>query len=162
MSTDALDIGAGDVAHHLRFSRLLTSTIEVFDETVLASSQLIARSPLAIDPYGNFSRAVRHTMHECFHHVFLQLTPRMKTKDFQLVLHLQHVLTLTLRLLRILDLSHDECVSIALGAYFHDIGKLYLDDALLNKTTALTPDEYGLIQQHSAFGVDILSPYLAS
>jgi HD-GYP domain-containing protein (c-di-GMP phosphodiesterase class II) len=150
------------VAHHFRYSRLLTSSLEVYDEPGSATSTLSVRPPLAADPVVNFSRTARRALHERFQHVFLQLTPRMKAKDPQLYTHSQRVLSLTLRLLRVLDLSQDEVVAIALAAYFHDIGKLYLDDALLMKTTALTPDEFGQIQQHSAFGVDLLVPYLSS
>ncbi|HEV2581724.1 MAG TPA: HD-GYP domain-containing protein [Ktedonobacteraceae bacterium] len=162
MSTDTPEISAGSVAHHFRYTRLLATSLDVYTDSVPAASALSVRPPLAVDPVANFSRAVRRAMHERFQHIFLQLTPRMKAKDPQLYTHSQRVLSLTLRLLRILDLSQDEIVSIALAAFFHDIGKLYLDDALLAKTTPLTPDEYGMIQQHSAFGVDLLAPYLTS
>ena len=39
---------------------------------------------------------------------------------------------------------------------FHDLGKVVLPDAILLKSTALTPDEWGIMCTHSSLGHDIL------
>jgi HD-GYP domain-containing protein (c-di-GMP phosphodiesterase class II) len=162
MSMDVSGTGAGSATHQVSIARLLTTYVDIPEEHHPASSVLAGRSSHTVDAGVNFSRSVRRALHEHFQNVFMQLTPRMKAKDIQLYTHSQRVLTLVLRLLRVLDLAQDEVVAIALAAYFHDIGKLYLDDALLNKAAPLTADEYEMIQQHSAFGVDLLSPYVPS
>lgn len=162
MSLDISSTGTGNAAHRLQYTRLLASHLDIREEYIPALPELPAPLSARVDASVRFSRAVRRTLHERFQQLFLQLIPHMKAKDIQLYTHSQRVLTLTLRLLRVLDLSQNEVLNIALAAFFHDIGKLQIEDTILNKATMLTPDEYGLIQQHTAFGVDLLSPYLSS
>lgn len=102
---------------------------------------------------------LRQTLRQQYLEIYKDLTPEMQAKDQQLYLHSQRVLSLTLRLLRLLDLSREEAEAIALAAFFHDIGKLLIDDALLQKPGALTYEEFTVIQQHPALGVGILSEY---
>ena len=162
MSMEIAGAGTGSATPHVSLASLLTTYAANPEELLPAPSVIPRRSPHKIDAGAKFSRNVRRTLHERFQNVFLQMTPRIKAKDIELYTHSQRVLASTLRLLRVLDLSREEIVAIALAAYFHDIGKLYIEDALLSKPTALTADEYEMIQQHSAFGVDLLSPYIAS
>ena len=44
------------------------------------------------------------------------------------------------------------------GAFLHDIGKIGIDDAILKKTSELTPEEYAAMKTHSAIGRSILDP----
>lgn len=162
MSMDLSGTGAGSAAQHMSVARLLTTFADAPARQLRATNILTDSSARTTDAVAKFSRSVRRSLHERFQNVFMQLTPRMKAKDVQLYMHSQRVLSQALRLLRVLDLSHEEVLSIGLAAYFHDIGKLFISDTLLNKTTALTPDEYAMIQQHSAFGIDLLSPYIPS
>lgn len=141
---------------------LLTTYTDTAEEHLHASSVLPGRLPGAPDAGAKFARNVRRALHERFQNVFIQLTPRIKAKDVQLYTHSQRVLTLTLRMLRVLDFSREEVLAIALAAYFHDAGKLFIEDALLRKAAALTIDEYEMIQRHPAFGVDLLSSYIPS
>jgi putative nucleotidyltransferase with HDIG domain len=46
--------------------------------------------------------------------------------------------------------------TIYLGGLLHDIGKIGVDDVVLNKPGALTPEEYDQIKQHPQLGFDIL------
>jgi putative nucleotidyltransferase with HDIG domain len=47
--------------------------------------------------------------------------------------------------------------AIDTAALLHDVGKLGIPDALLNKPGPLTPDEYDLVKEHAVIGADILS-----
>ena len=47
---------------------------------------------------------------------------------------------------------------LRLGAAFHDIGKLGIPEATLNKRGALTDEERELLQQHTVIGERILAP----
>ncbi|MGE0141183.1 MAG: HD domain-containing phosphohydrolase [Ilumatobacteraceae bacterium] len=53
---------------------------------------------------------------------------------------------------------------LGLGAVLHDVGKLGIDDAVLNKAGRLTPDEYEHIKAHAVIGERLVvgSPILAS
>ncbi|HLL80302.1 MAG TPA: HD domain-containing phosphohydrolase [Ktedonobacteraceae bacterium] len=105
---------------------------------------------------------VRHALHRRYLEIFTGLTPLLWAKDRQLYLHSRRLLSLTIAFSRILDLSDEEIIPIALASYFHDVGKLAIDDAVLSKTTALTQAEYTILQQHPAHGANMLSQYAST
>ncbi|MEA2646278.1 MAG: hypothetical protein QOE92_1361, partial [Chloroflexota bacterium] len=58
---------------------------------------------------------------------------------------------------RRLVLSADDVRIAELGALLHDIGKIGIKDAILNKPARLTPDEYTEIKAHCEIGYELLS-----
>ena len=54
-------------------------------------------------------------------------------------------------------LSPDEIRRVQLGALLHDIGKIGIPDAILNKPSALTEEEWVIMRTHSVLGASILS-----
>ncbi|GAC1565370.1 MAG: hypothetical protein NVS3B14_02850 [Ktedonobacteraceae bacterium] len=104
-----------------------------------------------------FERKLRSTLNERFHDLLVELSPQMQARSPQLYIHAQKTLSHTARLVHMLDLSEEEQITIALAAFFHDIGKLEIDEALLNKTTPLTPQEFAIIKHHPAYGANILN-----
>lgn len=50
------------------------------------------------------------------------------------------------------ELPERELAVLSVGALFHDIGKSGLPQELLDKPSALTPDEYKIIQWHTTLG----------
>src|ERR687895_2087078 len=62
---------------------------------------------------------------------------------------------------RFLGLDGDMLRQIELGGHVHDIGKIGVREAVLNKPGPLTPDEYEHIMTHPVVGWRILSPLLA-
>jgi ribonuclease P protein subunit RPR2 len=55
-----------------------------------------------------------------------------------------------------LELSPIQREALELGALLHTIGEVRLPDAVLHKVGPLTPDERHLVEQHPAWGVEIL------
>lgn len=53
---------------------------------------------------------------------------------------------------RALGLNTDDLVAIERGAYLHDVGKIAVPDAILQKPSALTPEEFRVLQQHAVIG----------
>lgn len=53
--------------------------------------------------------------------------------------------------------SEEECNEIHLIALLHDVGKIGIPDAIINKTGKLTDEEYDIIKTHPAVGGEILS-----
>ncbi len=49
-------------------------------------------------------------------------------------------------------------VHIGMAGLFHDVGKIYIPDAILCKTTPLTPQEWEVIKQHPYHSFRIVSP----
>lgn len=78
-------------------------------------------------------------------------------------LHVLHIKILTEMLLEYLvqktdkyELSPDEYHMIATASAFHDIGKIGIDEKILNKPGKLTPEEFEQIKQHTLIGASML------
>jgi diguanylate cyclase (GGDEF)-like protein/putative nucleotidyltransferase with HDIG domain len=56
-----------------------------------------------------------------------------------------------------LELTSDELRRVMIGALLHDIGKIGIPDAILNKPGPLTQDEWVLMRTHPAVGASILA-----
>ena len=77
--------------------------------------------------------------------------------------HIQHLKKITAMLLERLILKTDryglawkDCELIATAAMLHDIGKVGIDPAILNKPGKLTPEEYEIVKAHTLIGERIL------
>lgn len=55
-----------------------------------------------------------------------------------------------------MGLSKDDVDILELAGMYHDIGKISIPDAILNKPARLTPDEYEIIKTHTLIGYQIL------
>lgn len=106
-----------------------------------------------------FERKVRHDLNQRFPEVLTTLSARLHTKNEHLYDHSQRVLSLAVCLLRVLDLSEEEVLTVALAAFFHDIGKIGIDNTILDKPLPLTHSEYELMKKHPAYGARILCVY---
>ncbi len=56
-------------------------------------------------------------------------------------------------------LSDKDCQDIEWAANMHDIGKIAIPDAILNKDSRLTDDEYAIMKSHTIRGAEILSDF---
>lgn len=77
--------------------------------------------------------------------------------------HIQHVKKISAMILERLILKTDryglawkDCEMISAAAALHDIGKVAIDQAILNKPGKLTPEEYEIMKTHTVIGEDIL------
>jgi len=55
-----------------------------------------------------------------------------------------------------LGLTEMRLLELGMGVLMHDIGKIKIPDAILNKKGRLTPEEYEEIKRHTNYGFDIL------
>ena len=53
-------------------------------------------------------------------------------------------------------LTDNYCSNVVLAAPMHDIGKIKIPDAILNKPGKLTKEEFEIMKHHAAFGGDII------
>ena len=72
--------------------------------------------------------------------------------------HSRRVTELSLRLARAMGRPEEELVHIRRGALLHDIGKMGVPDAILQKPGALTDEEWARMRQHTIFAADLLAP----
>jgi putative nucleotidyltransferase with HDIG domain len=77
-------------------------------------------------------------------------------KDRETEGHSRRVTAFTIAIARAMGLTADQIRVIARGAFLHDIGKMAIPDAILNKPGALTPDEVGIMREHSYHGYQIV------
>jgi two-component system cell cycle response regulator len=71
--------------------------------------------------------------------------------------HLQGVADLALAVGRRLGMTPDELDVLARAAELHDVGKMAIPDAILNKPGALDEEEWAFMRRHTIFGERILS-----
>src|SRR5213076_2614579 len=57
-----------------------------------------------------------------------------------------------------LGLPEEEIEKIRISAQLHDVGKIGIEDRILKKPGALTPDEYEIMKTHTTKGAAILRP----
>lgn len=50
----------------------------------------------------------------------------------------------------------EDCLMFGRAAFFHDIGKLWIENSILEKPDKLLPEEILIVQQHPIYGKDIL------
>jgi len=62
---------------------------------------------------------------------------------------------------RLMNLTRDEVTEIEFGAYLHDIGKIGVPTEILQKTDALSEDEYEIYKKHPLLGYEICMPLKA-
>ncbi len=59
---------------------------------------------------------------------------------------------------RMFNLTREEITEIEFGAYLHDIGKIGIPTEILQKTEALSENEYEIYKKHPLLGYEICSP----
>ncbi len=74
--------------------------------------------------------------------------------------HTRRVTALTVQLARFMNVPEDEIVHIRRGALLHDIGKMGIPDSILHKPGAFTAQERFVMEQHTQYAYDMLSPIL--
>ncbi len=84
------------------------------------------------------------------------LAHAIEAKDGYTIQHCEKMTGRAVALAQAMDLSNDEIENIRMGAILHDIGKIGIPDAVLNKPGRLTPEEYELMKQHAAIGARIV------
>ena len=59
------------------------------------------------------------------------------------------------------DLTHEDLDMISMASALHDIGKISIDEAILNKPGRLTDEEFAIMKTHALIGAQMLSemPY---
>jgi len=86
------------------------------------------------------------------------LTQALQKKDRYTAGHSGRVKHYSLKLGAQLDLDAATLDLLGRGALVHDIGKIGIPDAVLNKPAPLDDDEYAVMQQHPAFTAAIMRP----
>jgi diguanylate cyclase (GGDEF)-like protein len=85
------------------------------------------------------------------------LLQALQEREPELRDHLEEVGRLSVRIGRALGLSEQELEDLALAAHLHDVGKVGVPDAILQKPGALDAGEWERMRQHTVAGERILN-----
>jgi putative nucleotidyltransferase with HDIG domain len=86
------------------------------------------------------------------------LARALRFRDLETEEHSKRVSDLTVELARKLLISEEEVAYYRRGALLHDIGKMFVGDAILLKPGKLTFEEIELMQQHPLLAYEFLKP----
>jgi putative two-component system response regulator len=84
------------------------------------------------------------------------LATAIDTRDDYTGGHVERVARYAAATGRELGLSGDELRALWVGALLHDVGKIGVSDAILNKPGALTDDEYAQMKRHPEIGARVM------
>ncbi|MFL5842689.1 MAG: HD-GYP domain-containing protein [Thermoleophilaceae bacterium] len=86
------------------------------------------------------------------------LAAALEAKDSYTADHASSIADLAVEVGTEFGLEGDALRDLRYGAIFHDIGKIAIPDAILNKPGPLTPAEFEVIKRHPIVGEQILAP----
>jgi putative two-component system response regulator len=95
---------------------------------------------------------------ESAHAVVAALANAVEAKDAQTEQHCQRLATMSGMLARAADVNLDDQEAIVYGALLHDIGKIGIPEAILQKPGPLSAEEWEVIRRHPEIGEVICRP----
>ena len=84
------------------------------------------------------------------------LLDKSEQKDSYTHNHSNRVQDLSVKIAHKLGLSKEINYTMALASLFHDIGKFYIPDEILNKPSKLSDEEFNYIKKHSTYSSELL------
>jgi putative nucleotidyltransferase with HDIG domain len=133
------------------------NTVEAVSESArsLRDSFMAAQAgTLKIEALGPVADEIAERI-EAAPDVFLEVT-RLKTKDEGTYVHSLAVSALMMQLARSLGYENDAIRELGVAGLLHDVGKLMVPNAVLNKTGRLDANERQLVRNHPEIGYRIL------
>jgi response regulator RpfG family c-di-GMP phosphodiesterase len=85
------------------------------------------------------------------------LAAAMDMRDHRTARHSEDVVDLAKQVGRLLELEPASLIELEFAARLHDVGKIRVPDAVLNKPGPLDPDENSVIRNHAAWGSETLA-----
>lgn len=105
---------------------------------------------------ANLARAAEENR-ELFFGTVKALAAAIDGKDKYTRGHSERVARISVAIGKRLGMPETELETLRMSALLHDIGKIAIDDAILKKPAALTPEEYEIMKTHPQKGYKIMS-----
>lgn len=86
----------------------------------------------------------------------LAITHAVEAKDLYTKGHSERVAKYSEMIARKMGYSDDDAKTLYIMALMHDVGKIGIPDAIINKPGALTDEEFKIVKSHPVIGADIL------
>jgi len=113
---------------------------------------LIRKASMAVENMALYESLVSN-----FYGILKSLVNALEAKDLYTGKHSERVTLYAVGTARIMACSGDQIESLRTIGYLHDIGKIGINDSLLNKAGLLTNEEYELIKKHPVIGESIVA-----
>jgi len=97
-------------------------------------------------------------LQESYLELVMSLAEAVEIKDRYTRGHSDLVSRYAVEIARRMSLTEREIEVIKRGGMLHDVGKIGIDEAILNKNGRLTDEEFTEIKNHPVYGADILEP----
>jgi putative nucleotidyltransferase with HDIG domain len=135
--------------------------IEVYDSqprTFSTAQRHLAE--LAATQVGTLLAAFEHEerAQRLYRETLASLSNALEAKDAVTSQHTEEVVRLAVAVAAELELDLEQVRDVELGAVLHDIGKVRVPEAILNKPGPLTEDEWAVMRTHPEVGEQILRP----
>ncbi len=101
---------------------------------------------------------LQHENEELALSIVQSLVNTLDAKDHYTSGHSERVARISRRLGKQLKLSRPELDDLYLSGMLHDVGKIGINDKILQKTAPLTPEEFREVQRHPVIGYQLLAP----
>jgi len=111
-----------------------------------------------IEKYIDGLKQAAKENHELFLGSIRMLAAAIDEKDPYTRGHSDRVAKYSLIIGRELSLTTEELEKLRISALLHDVGKIGVDDRVLKKPGALTPEEFELMKKHPSKGANIMRP----
>ncbi len=95
---------------------------------------------------------------EIFLETAIALATAVEKRDEYTGGHTRRVVEYSVAIGRRLDLTEEQFENIRVSAVLHDIGKIGIPDAILNKPGSLNDEEQKIMMSHTAIGGEIIAP----
>ena len=110
-------------------------------------------------------KAVSDVVYDIVDHIFetnpaVLNVPLMKSFDEYTYQHSVDVGILAIMLGKKMKMTRTEVLNLGKAAFFHDIGKMFIPKAILNKKGKLTRSEFEVMKKHPALGYDFTKEVL--
>jgi PAS domain S-box-containing protein len=146
----------------------IVGVLEVFHRSPLEPSSewigfletLAGQAAIAIDRLQLFVDLERSNMElmRAYNEVIEGWARALELRDHGTEGHSRRVEELTLAIAKKMGVEGEELSNICQGALLHDIGKMGIPDAILQKPGPLNEDEWKIMKQHPTFAYEMLSP----
>ncbi len=115
------------------------------------------------DLTGTFNNMV-HTLNranaqilETYDSTLVGWTLALELREKETALHNQRVAEVAVQLARAMGVQGEDLINVRRGALLHDIGKIGVPDAILNKPGPLTVEEFAVMKRHTTLTYEVLS-----
>jgi putative nucleotidyltransferase with HDIG domain len=121
------------------------------DETRLFDF-LMKKASLAVENMALYESLISN-----FYGILKSLVNALEAKDLYTGKHSERVTRYATAMARMLGCSGAEIESVQTIGYLHDIGKIGIQDGILNKPGGLTREEYEIVKKHPVIGESIVA-----